>query len=81
MVEAEREGGVIFGLENLKTNGLFQICLGKEKKPRDDFVFETVALKTLFCVENLMEDPLDNIPLVILPGKINEAAIKVTLVS
>lgn len=32
-----REGGVIFGLENLKTNYLFQVCLGKEKKPRNDF--------------------------------------------
>jgi len=51
-VEAKREGGVIFGLENLKTNDLFQVCLGKKEKPRDNFIFETVALKALFCVEN-----------------------------
>lgn len=49
-MEAKREGGVIFGLENLKTNDLFQVCLGKEKKPRDDFIFETLALKTLFIL-------------------------------
>lgn len=49
-MEAKREGGVIFGLENLKANYFFQVCLGKEKKPRDDFIYETLALTTVFIL-------------------------------
>lgn len=39
-----REGGVIFGLENLIPNDLFQVCLGKENKPKNDFVVEILGL-------------------------------------
>lgn len=41
-----REGGVIFGLENLIPNDLFQVCLGKENKPKNDFIVEILGLKT-----------------------------------
>ena len=49
-MQAKSEGGVIFGLENLKMNYLFQVCLGKEEKPRDEFLFETLPLKALFIL-------------------------------
>lgn len=45
----ERVGWYLFW-KIFKTSDLFQVCLGKEKKPRDDFIFETLALKTVFIL-------------------------------
>jgi len=64
-----REGGVIFGLENLIPNDLFQVCLGKENKPKNDFIVEILGLKTAICFALEVRWDLLGCALLVLPVK------------